>query len=86
MDLIGWIAIGLLAAVSGELILPGRNPGGILVTLLLGAAGSLLGRFIVGLLGGTGVTEFGVASILWATIGALTLLAVYRLSTGLRDT
>lgn len=86
MDLISWIAIGHLAAVTGELILPGRNPGGILVTLLLGAAGSLLGRLIIGLLGGTGATEFGVASILWATIGAPTLLAVYRLSTGLRDT
>ncbi len=86
MDLFGWIAIGLLAAVTGELVLPGRNPGGILVALLLGAAGSLLGRFIAGLLGGAGATEFGVESILWATLGALTLLALYRLGTGLRDT
>jgi uncharacterized membrane protein YeaQ/YmgE (transglycosylase-associated protein family) len=86
MDLIGWIAIGLLAAVTGELVLPGRNPGGFAVTLLLGAAGSLLGRFVVGLLGGAGATEFGVASILWATLGSLTLIAIYRLSVSLRNT
>ncbi len=54
MDLIGWIAVGLFAAVTGELVLPGRNPGGIVVTLLVGAAGSLLGRFVVGLLGAPG--------------------------------
>ena len=86
MDLIGWIAVGLFASVTGELVLPGRNPGGIVVTLLVGAAGSLLGRFVVGLLGGAGATEFGVASILWATLGSLTLLAIYRLSASLRGT
>lgn len=86
MDLIGWIFIGLLAAVSGELVLPGRSPGGILVPLLLGAAGSLLARFVAGLVGGAGATQFGVASILWATLGSLTLLALYRLSTSVRAT
>jgi uncharacterized membrane protein YeaQ/YmgE (transglycosylase-associated protein family) len=86
VDLIGWIAIGLLAAVTGELVLPGRNPGGITVTLLIGAAGSLLGRFVVGLLEGAAATQFGVAAILWATLGSLALLAIYRLSAGLRGT
>jgi uncharacterized membrane protein YeaQ/YmgE (transglycosylase-associated protein family) len=86
MDLIGWIAVGLFAAVTGELVLPGRNPGGIVVTLLVGAAGSLLGRFVVGLLGGAGATKFSVASILWATLGSLALLAIYRLAASLRDT
>lgn len=85
MDLLGWIAIGLLAAVTGELVLPGRNPGGIAVSLLVGTAGSLLGRFVVGLLGGARATEFGVASILWATLGSLTLLVIYRLSTSTRS-
>ena len=84
MDLIGWIVIGLLAAVAGELVLPGRNPGGITVALLLGAAGALLGRFVVGLLGGAGATGFDTQTILWATLGALALLALYRLVEGLR--
>jgi hypothetical protein len=46
MDIVGWIMIGLLAAVAGELILPGRSPGGITVRLLVGATGALLGRFL----------------------------------------
>ncbi len=84
MDFIGWIVIGLLAAVAGELVLPGRNPGGIGVALLLGAAGALLGRFVVGLLGGAEATGFGTLSILWATLGALVLLVLYRLVEVLR--
>jgi uncharacterized membrane protein YeaQ/YmgE (transglycosylase-associated protein family) len=49
-DVVGWIAIGLLAAVTGELVFPGRQKaGGITVMLLVGAKGALLGRFLVGL-------------------------------------
>jgi len=62
--MVGWIVVGLLTSVTGELILPGRNPAGIGVSLLLGAAGSLLARFVVGLLGGTESTRFGVEAIL----------------------
>ena len=84
MDLFGWIAKGLLAAVTGELVLPGRNPGGLSVTLVLGATGSLLSRFVAGLFGGAGATQFTVASILWATLGSLALIAIYRLISSLR--
>lgn len=85
MDLLGWIAIGLLAAVTGELVLPGRNPGGIGTALLVGAAGALLARLAAGLVAGAGATAFGVASVLWATLGSLALLALYRLVASLRD-
>lgn len=85
MDLIGWIAIGLLAAVTGELVLPGRNPGGIGVALITGAAGALLARLVAGLAAGEEATRFGVASILWATLGSLALLALYRLVASLRN-
>jgi len=54
VDVVGWIIVGLLVSVTGELILPGRNPAGISVALLLGTAGFLLGRFVVGLLGELG--------------------------------
>ena len=84
MDVIGWIVVGLLVSVSGELILPGRNPAGIGVALLLGAAGSLLARLVVGLLEGTGSTRFGVESIMWAALGAFAVLMVYRLGVSLR--
>jgi uncharacterized membrane protein YeaQ/YmgE (transglycosylase-associated protein family) len=84
MDIVGWIMIGLLAAVVGELILPGHSAGGITVTLLVGATGALLGRFLAGVVAGAGATEIGTPSILWATLGALALLALYRLIVSLR--
>jgi uncharacterized membrane protein YeaQ/YmgE (transglycosylase-associated protein family) len=77
--MVGWIVVGLLTSVTGELILPGRNPAGIGVALLLGAAG-----FVVGLLGGAEATRFGVEAILWAALGAFAVLAIYRLGASLR--
>jgi uncharacterized membrane protein YeaQ/YmgE (transglycosylase-associated protein family) len=84
VDIVGWIVVGFLTSVTGELILPGRNPAGIGVTLLLGAAGSLLTRFVVGLVWGSGATQFGVEAILWAVLGAFAAVALYRLGVGLR--
>jgi uncharacterized membrane protein YeaQ/YmgE (transglycosylase-associated protein family) len=79
MGIISWIIVGLIAGALGKLILPGDDPGGFIVTILIGMAGALVGGFIVGLLGGTGVTGFNIWSILVATIGAIVLLAVFRL-------
>ena len=84
VDVVGWIVVGFLTSVSGELILPGRNPAGIGVTLLLGATGSLLVRFVVGLVWGPGATQFGVEAILWAVLGAFAAVALYRLGVSLR--
>jgi uncharacterized membrane protein YeaQ/YmgE (transglycosylase-associated protein family) len=79
MGIISWIIVGLIAGALGKLLLPGDDPGGFIVTLLIGMAGALVGGFIVGLLGGTGVTGFNIWSILVATVGAIVLLAVFRL-------
>lgn len=84
MDIFGWLVVGLLTSVTGELILPGRNPAGIGVSLLLGAAGYLLARFVVGLFGGAESARFGVEAILWAVMGAFAVLALYRLGASLR--
>ena len=84
MEVVGWIVVGLLTSVTGELILPGRNQAGIGVALLLGAAGSLLARFVVGLLQGADATQFGVESIIWAALGAFVAVALYRLGVSLR--
>jgi uncharacterized membrane protein YeaQ/YmgE (transglycosylase-associated protein family) len=78
VDFIGWVVVGLLAAVTGELNLPGRNPGGMTLTLLLWTTGALLGRIIPGLLGGAEATDFTTLSIVWAAVGALVLLALRR--------
>jgi len=79
MGVISWIIVGLISGAVGKMILPGDDPGGFIVTILIGMAGALVGGFIVGLLGGTGVTGFNIWSILVATVGAIVLLAVYRL-------
>jgi uncharacterized membrane protein YeaQ/YmgE (transglycosylase-associated protein family) len=82
--IIGWIVIGLIAGALGKLIMPGDDPGGIIVTILLGIAGALVGGFIASLVG------LGGGGLLWtivvATIGAIILLAIYRAIVGSRRT
>jgi uncharacterized membrane protein YeaQ/YmgE (transglycosylase-associated protein family) len=80
LGIIAWIVIGAIDGALGKLIMPGRDPGGIIVTILIGMAGAIVGGFIVqGLLGlGGGF----IWSILVATLGAIVLLAVYRLIVG----
>ena len=65
-----------------KLIMPGDDPGGFIVTILLGIVGAFVGGFVVNLLGGAGVSGFNLWSILVATLGAIILLAIYRLVAG----
>ncbi len=80
IGVISWIVVGLIAGLLGKLIMPGRDPGGFLITIVIGMIGALVGGFVVQLLGGTGVTGFNIWSILVATLGAIILLALYRLA------
>ena len=83
MGILTWIIIGLIAGALGKLIMPGDDPGGIIVTILIGIAGAFVGGFVVNLLfGGGAVTGINVASILVATLGAIILLAIYRALVG----
>lgn len=77
MDLLGWIMIGLLAGALARLIMPGRDPGGCIVTILLGIAGALLAGFVGRLLGLYGADER--AGFVAATLGAIGVLFLYRL-------
>ena len=79
MGLIAWIVVGLIAGLLAKLVMPGDDPDGTIVTVLIGMVGALVGGFIVGLLGGTGATGFSIWSILVATLEAIILLALYRL-------
>lgn len=81
--LIVWIIVGLIAGVLGKLIMPGRDPGGVIVTILIGMAGALVGGFIMQGLFGLGGGGF-ISTIIVATIGAIILLALYRLIAGRR--
>lgn len=76
--IIGWLLIGLIAGVLAKLLVPGRDPGGIIVTILVGIAGALLAGFIARTLG---VDIEGVwASYGAATLGAVALLLLYRVT------
>jgi len=88
MGIIGWILLGLLAGVIAKAILPGDDPGGIIVTTILGVVGALLGGFIARALGfGDPIDEFfDISTWLAAIIGAVIVLAIYRLLTGGRRT
>lgn len=75
------IVVGLIAGVLAKWFMPGPDPGGIIVTILIGIAGAFVGGFIAQTLGGPPLTGIGVVSILVSTLGAVLLLAVYRLIT-----
>jgi uncharacterized membrane protein YeaQ/YmgE (transglycosylase-associated protein family) len=79
MGILAWIVVGLIAGVLAKLIMPGDDPGGIIVTILIGIVGAFIGGFVVNLFGGAGVSGFNIWSILVATLGAIILLAIYRL-------
>jgi uncharacterized membrane protein YeaQ/YmgE (transglycosylase-associated protein family) len=73
-----WIVIGLLAGGVAKLLMPGRDPGGCIVTILLGIAGALLAGFLGRMVGWYGPEDAG-AGFLAAVVGAFLILLVYRL-------
>jgi len=76
----------LIAGVIAKLIMPGRDPGGIIITTIIGIVGAVIGGFIATALGFGGVTGFNLGSVVIAVIGAFILLAIYRLLVGRRST
>lgn len=80
MSFLTWIALGLVVGALAKFIMPGKDPGGLIVTVLIGVAGAMLGGAIATLLGFDNVTGFDARSILVATGGAVLLLVVYRLA------
>ena len=76
--IIGWIVIGLLAGGIAKLLMPGRDPGGCIITILLGIAGALLAGFLGRAVGWYGPGDQG-AGFIAAIIGAFVLLFIYRL-------
>jgi uncharacterized membrane protein YeaQ/YmgE (transglycosylase-associated protein family) len=79
--LIFWIVVGLIAGALAKLIMPGDDPGGIIVTILLGIVGAVIGGFLLRLVGLGGGGGF-IASIIAGIIGAVILLVIYRAFVG----
>ena len=73
---LGWILFGLVAGVIAKLLMPGRDPGGFIVTILLGIAGAFLGGFLGQAMGL--YAEGEPAGLIMSIVGAVLLLAIYR--------
>lgn len=78
MGVLSWIVFGLLAGAIAKFILPGSDPGGIVVTMLIGVVGGVLGGWISTSFGGSGISGFDLSSFVWAVIGTVILLVGYR--------
>ena len=84
VGILGWIVFGLIVGVIAKLLMPGRDPGGIIVTMLIGIVGAIFGGYIGRALGMYGPNQG--AGIFMSIVGAVLLLAIYRVVVGRRGT
>lgn len=83
--IIGWIIFGVIAGAIAKLLMPGKDPGGFIVTMLLGIAGAVVGGFIGNALwGSSGANDWSIGSFALAIAGAILLLFIYRMVVGRR--
>ena len=78
--IIGWIVFGLVVGAIAKLVMPGKDPGGVIVTILLGIVGAVLGGWLGRTMGMYGPNE--PAGFVMALVGAVALLALYRMTMG----
>jgi uncharacterized membrane protein YeaQ/YmgE (transglycosylase-associated protein family) len=79
MGILSWILLGLVAGALAKFIMPGKDPGGFFVTIIIGIVGALLGGFLGKFVGLGKVDSFDLGGIFIATVGSLILLIIYRL-------
>jgi uncharacterized membrane protein YeaQ/YmgE (transglycosylase-associated protein family) len=84
MGLLSWILFGLIAGAVAKLFMPGRDPGGCILTVIIGVVGALLGGWIATLLGFGGVSGFDLRSLVIAILGSVLLLILWRVLRGRR--
>ena len=84
MGIIAFLILGLLAGIIAKAIFPGNDPGGLIITMIIGVAGALLGGFLASALFGAHPLDdfFDVSTWITAIVGAMILLAAYRLIDG----
>ena len=80
-NILAWLLVGLVAGVLGKVIMPGKDPGGLIVTILLGIAGAFLAYYLVPLVGLEDIRNnpTWVKTVAASTVGVIVLLAIYRL-------
>lgn len=79
MGIIAWIVFGLIAGAIAKLLMPGKDPGGFIITILIGIVGAVVGGFIGNAIGFGGVSGFDLRSFIVAVLGAIILLIAYRI-------
>lgn len=82
MGFIAWIVLGLIAGALAKLLMPGRDPGGFFITILIGIVGAVVGGFIGNALGFGAVEGLDLRSIAIAVLGSVVLLVIYRMLRG----
>ncbi len=85
-DIIAWIVLGLIAGAVAKLLLPGDDPGGIIVTMLIGIIGAIVGGLIGSAIGLGDGDQFDIGSLIVAILGSILLLLIYRMVAGRRTT
>lgn len=78
MGILSWIIFGLIAGAVAKWIMPGEDPGGCLITIIIGVVGGILGGWIGTLLGFGTISGFDVKSFFLAVAGSVILLLIYR--------
>ena len=78
MGILSWIILGLIVGIIAKFVMPGKDPGGVFITIILGIAGAFVGGFIGSTLGLGSVTGFDIRSLLIAVGGSILILIIYR--------
>lgn len=81
MGILSWIILGLIAGALAKFIMPGKDPGGIIVTILIGIAGAVVGGFLGSFIGLGKIESFDIGGLFIAVAGSIILLILYRLVT-----
>ena len=78
MGILSWFIFGLVAGIIARIVMPGKDPGGLLLTIIIGITGAFLGGFVASRIGFGSVTGFDLRSLIIAVGGAVLLLVIYR--------
>lgn len=78
MGFLTWIVLGLIVGILAKFIMPGKDPGGIILTICLGITGAFIGGFFGNLIGIGTVSGFNLVSFTLATLGSIVLLVIFR--------
>ena len=79
MDILTWIILGSVAGLIAKFVMPGNDPGGLIVTIIVGIAGAVIGGFVASALGFGAVSGVNLRSVVIAAIGAFALLFALRM-------